>query len=117
LGGRGAARRSRRDPAPPFGGHVDVRRAAAPAARGVEAYAESWDRFFAAAPKPPAFDIVKMTIAAGRDAAFAVALMRCAVDERGRGWEPLDFRLTMGLRKTEGRWMIVHEHHSVPASD
>ncbi len=29
--------------------------------------------------------------------------------------EPLDFRLTMGLRKIAGEWVIEHEHHSVPA--
>jgi hypothetical protein len=23
-------------------------------------------------------------------------------------------RLTVGLRKTEGRWIVVHEHHSFP---
>jgi ketosteroid isomerase-like protein len=31
--------------------------------------------------------------------------------------EPLYFRLTIGLRKIDGRWTITHEHHSVPALD
>jgi ketosteroid isomerase-like protein len=26
-----------------------------------------------------------------------------------------NFRLTMGFRKVDGRWRIVHEHHSFPA--
>jgi ketosteroid isomerase-like protein len=29
--------------------------------------------------------------------------------------ELLDFRLTMGLRKIDARWRIMHEHHSLPA--
>jgi ketosteroid isomerase-like protein len=27
------------------------------------------------------------------------------------------FRLTVGLRKTDGDWRIAHEHHSIPATD
>jgi ketosteroid isomerase-like protein len=27
----------------------------------------------------------------------------------------LDFRLTVGLRKIDCQWTIVHEHHSVPS--
>jgi ketosteroid isomerase-like protein len=33
------------------------------------------------------------------------------------GQNGLDFRLTVGLRKIDGRWVITHEHHSVPAVD
>jgi ketosteroid isomerase-like protein len=42
--------------------------------------------------------------------------MNCA--ELGKNGErsKLDFRLTIGLRKIEGKWTIVHEHHSVPAT-
>jgi hypothetical protein len=29
--------------------------------------------------------------------------------------DELDFRLTMGLKKIAGEWVVVHEHHSVPA--
>jgi ketosteroid isomerase-like protein len=57
-----------------------------------------------------------MEVVAGSDVAFVVALMRCAetlVDGRR---VDLDFRLTIGLRKIGGHWVIVHEHHSVPAT-
>jgi uncharacterized protein (TIGR02246 family) len=81
--------------------------------RGLEAYRESWPQFFAASPTPPAFDIRELTIEADGNVAFAVALMRCGTLQGG----DLDFRLTIGLRKTAGRWMFVHEHHSVPATD
>ena len=41
--------------------------------------------------------------------------MRCAVIEDGNA--DLDFRLTVGLRKIDGQWIVTHEHHSIPAED
>ena len=84
--------------------------------RGLEAYRETWRLFYSAQPEPVAFDIKQLDVVAGADVAFAVALMQCAeVAEDGRR-VPLDFRLTVGLRKTAAGWTIVHEHHSVPAT-
>ncbi len=81
--------------------------------RGIAAYEASWPQFFDASPKPIRFDIVDLQITAGKDVAYAVALMRCALTEGGN--VDLDFRLTVGLRKIDGRWVVTHEHHSVPA--
>ena len=83
--------------------------------KGIEAYRKTWVLFFCASPEPIAFDIESMDIVAGVDVAFVTALMQCA--EKGKNGERirLDFRLTVGLRKIDGRWMILHEHHSVPA--
>jgi ketosteroid isomerase-like protein len=33
----------------------------------------------------------------------------------GEKREELEFRLTMGLKKIDGRWRVMHEHHSLPA--
>jgi hypothetical protein len=30
-------------------------------------------------------------------------------------WARAESRLTMGLRKIDGCWRVVHEHHSLPA--
>jgi uncharacterized protein (TIGR02246 family) len=83
--------------------------------KGIEAYKKTWDLFFSSQPEPIAFDIRHMDIVAGSDVAFAVAAMQCA--EEGENGEPtkLDFRLTVGLRKIDGQWTVMHEHHSVPA--
>ena len=81
--------------------------------RGIAAYEASWPQFFDASPKPIRFDIMDLQITAGNDVAFAVALMRCAVIEDGNA--DLDFRLTVGLRKIDGQWIVTHEHHSIPA--
>jgi ketosteroid isomerase-like protein len=49
--------------------------------------------------------------------AFAFASMGCEGPGSDGKPEALDFRLTICLRKIDGRWMIAHEHHSVPAVD
>jgi uncharacterized protein (TIGR02246 family) len=83
--------------------------------QGLDAYAKSWDLFFAWSPDPVVFQITEMSITAGSDIAFVAALMRCAVREATGEYADLDFRLTIGLRKTDGQWMVTHEHHSIPA--
>jgi uncharacterized protein (TIGR02246 family) len=85
--------------------------------RGIDAYRQTWDTFFSWSSDPVSFDVTEMSITAGSDVAFVVATMRCAGPGEGGKSEALDFRLTVGLRKIEGRWTIMHEHHSVPALD
>lgn len=85
--------------------------------RGLDGYMETWDLFFASVPKPVAFDFADIEITAGQDVAFATATGRCVSADRNGEKENLQFRLTMGFRKREGRWRIVHEHHSLPATD
>jgi uncharacterized protein (TIGR02246 family) len=84
--------------------------------KGIEAYRETWNLFYSCQPEPIAFDIQRMDVVAGTEVAFVIALMQC--EEKGKNGEliKLNFRLTVGLRKIEERWMILHEHHSVPAS-
>jgi uncharacterized protein (TIGR02246 family) len=84
---------------------------------GLDAYRKTWDLFFSWSSDPVRFDIQELDVAAGVDVAFAFASMRCEGPSSDGGPEPLDFRLTMCLRKVDGRWMIAHEHHSVPAQD
>ena len=60
--------------------------------------------------------IKDIDITAGTDVAFVAALMRCAGMEKNGERIELEFRLTIGLRKIDGQWMVLHEHHSIPAS-
>ena len=83
--------------------------------KGLEAYMATWDTFFAAAERPVRFDFTEIALTAGADVAFVTAVGHCVTIEKGRR-EPLDFRLTMGLRKIDGTWRITHEHHSLPAT-
>lgn len=81
---------------------------------GLEAYRKTWDLFFANT-KPGVFDIQELQIVADENVGFAFAKMQCATKSNSKDFVPLDFRLTIGLKKINDRWIIVHEHHSVPA--
>lgn len=86
------------------------------ASKGIEAYRKTWDLFFSWSDDPVIFDIKEMNITAGNDVAFVAALMRCAGTEKTGERLKLEFRLTIGLCKVGGRWMVLHEHHSIPAN-
>ena len=83
---------------------------------GIDAYRESWDLFFSWALDPIVYNIEEMTITAGSDVAFVTAAMKCSGTEADGNDIELDFRLTIGLRKIDDRWTVVHEHHSIPAT-
>ena len=84
---------------------------------GLEAYRKTWDLFFSWSSGPVRFEIRGMEVTAGADVAFAVATTACVGPGSDGTPETLDFRLTVCLKKLDGRWMITHEHHSVPAVD
>ena len=84
--------------------------------KGIEAYKTTWDLFFSWARDPVVFNISEMSITAGDDVAFVTAVMRCAGTEVNGDDIELDFRLTIGLRKINSQWIVVHEHHSIPAA-
>ncbi|MGS2647742.1 MULTISPECIES: nuclear transport factor 2 family protein [unclassified Streptosporangium] len=82
--------------------------------RGVEAYRKSWPPFLRWQAQGALFEIVSLDVTAGDDVAFAQALLRCGMpdDDPDRR-----LRLTLGLRKEGGRWVVTHEHHSFPITD
>ncbi len=86
--------------------------------RGIDEYRRTWDLFFQGHQPSNAFDVLDAyDVVAGYDVAFAVAMMRCeGAHDKGKPSYSLDFRLTVGLRKIDGRWRVVHEHHSIPAT-
>jgi uncharacterized protein (TIGR02246 family) len=84
--------------------------------RGIDAYMATWKTFFTWAEKPVAFDFHDVKVTCGADVAFATAIGKCVGIDPGGKREPLEFRLTMGLRKIDGRWRVMHEHHSLPAT-
>ncbi len=82
--------------------------------RGIDAYRETWPPFFAWQAKGAAFEIVSLEITAGDGAAYAHALLRCGMPQELAGQPANRLRLTFGLRKEGGRWVVAHEHHSFP---
>ncbi|HEY2823003.1 MAG TPA: nuclear transport factor 2 family protein [Candidatus Acidoferrum sp.] len=85
--------------------------------RGIDAYMATWKLFFSNVEKPVMFNFEDIEVTAGSEVAFATAKGKCVNIDRTGKREPLDFRLTMGLRKIEGKWRVMHEHHSLPTLD
>jgi uncharacterized protein (TIGR02246 family) len=83
--------------------------------RGIEEYMVTWELFLSCVEKPVTFNFTEVAVTAGADVAFATAIGHCVNIDKAGQREPLKFRLTMGLRKFGGRWIIAHEHHSLPS--
>lgn len=83
--------------------------------KGIEAYRKTWDLFFSCQSERIVFDILRMDVVAGSDVAFVTAMMKCDEILNDGNRADFKFRLTVGLRKIEGEWIILHEHHSIPA--
>jgi uncharacterized protein (TIGR02246 family) len=82
--------------------------------RGLDAYRETWPPFFEWQRSGASFEIVSLDVTAGEDVAFAWALLRCGTERELQEDPDHRLRLTIGLRKDNGRWVVVHEHHSFP---
>jgi uncharacterized protein (TIGR02246 family) len=82
--------------------------------RGIDAYRETWPPFFEWQRRGASFEVVALDVTAGDDVAYAWALLRCGTADELRNDPALRLRLTIGLRKEDGRWAVAHEHHSFP---
>jgi ketosteroid isomerase-like protein len=82
-----------------------------PRLRGMRGYTSSWPPFFTYLGENGRFELNELTISAGTDVAFAHALL---LVQGATETNPTSMRLTVGLRRIEGQWMITHEHHSAP---
>jgi uncharacterized protein (TIGR02246 family) len=80
--------------------------------RGRSSYAEVWPPFFAWQASGALFEVVELDVTAGTDVAFAWALLRCDTPEELAAVPEKRLRLSLGLRKEDGRWVVAHEHHS-----
>jgi uncharacterized protein (TIGR02246 family) len=80
--------------------------------RGIGAYRETWPPFFEWQAQGASFEIVELDVTAGEDVAYAYALLRCGRPEELAEHPERRLRLTLGLRRDGGRWVVAHEHHS-----
>ncbi len=80
--------------------------------RGIAAYAETWPDFFRWQAGGASFAIESMDVTAGHDVAYAYALLRCGTPQELTENPERRLRLTVGLRKQQGHWVVAHEHHS-----
>ena len=81
---------------------------------GIDAYRAIWPPFFDWQRQGSVFEIVDLDVTAGQDVAFADALLRCGTPTELEEDPENRLRLSVGLRKESGRWIVAHEHHSFP---
>jgi uncharacterized protein (TIGR02246 family) len=80
--------------------------------RGIDAYRETWPGFFEWQARGASFEIVELDVTAGEDVAYVYALLLCGMPQELADRPESRLRLTLGLRKENGRWVVAHEHHS-----
>lgn len=80
---------------------------------------KSWNECFTNYFKfPVQYDYSQTRIFADGDVAFLSALVHFVGTSKGLGEEMENWlRCTMGLRRLNGKWLIAHDHHSVPVDD
>jgi ketosteroid isomerase-like protein len=72
-------------------------------------------RWIATFEAPPTREVTQLSITAGPDVAFATSIDCLNATPKGMtGSFSLWYRVTLGLRKIDGRWLIIHEHQSEP---
>ncbi len=89
------------DLAPPLQHHREA------VARGLTEWFPTWDG-------PIGYEITELAVTVGGDVAFTHSLNRLTGKRRDGEATDVWFRATVGLRKIDGEWRVVHEHASVP---
>ena len=83
--------------------------------RGKDAYKKDYEEFLGQYSSPIEVEYRDLRVVAGNDVAFLYALERIGGTLKNGQRSDVWLRATSGLRKIEGKWLIVHDHISVPA--
>ncbi|MGA5305487.1 YybH family protein [Nucisporomicrobium flavum] len=87
----------------------------APPLRQPESTVESVSAWLATFEESMSLEVTDLEVTAGDDVAFCTSLNCLTATPKGMPESfTLWFRSTLGLRKVAGRWVVTHEHESVP---
>jgi ketosteroid isomerase-like protein len=76
---------------------------------------EPVERWMATFEAPPKRAVTQLEIAVSGDVAYATSIDCLTATPKGMPESfSLWYRVTLGLRKVDGEWLIAHEHESVP---
>ena len=81
---------------------------------GAGNFVKHWEKFFGSYEGLIHVEFPDVRIAAGDDVAFSYCLHRIAGTLKSGRTTDFWLRWTAGWRKTDGKWLIVHEQVSVP---
>lgn len=82
--------------------------------KGADHYRKNFERWFAAMLGPIDYEVHDLRIMTGADVAFCHSLSH--VKATRTNGEKADYwvRVTVGFQKQSGRWMMIHDHVSMP---
>ena len=82
--------------------------------KGADAFRKDWQGFLDSSDGPITIENSDMNVASDGAMAFATYIAR--MTGKGKDGNPMDvtMRITDVLRKSSGKWLIVHEHVSEP---
>lgn len=81
---------------------------------GQDAYRKDYEELFAALEGPLTLEVTDLSITTDRTLAYSRAIDRITGTMKGGVKLDVTLRVTDVYRKVDGRWLIVHEHVSVP---
>ncbi len=81
---------------------------------GIDAYRDTWPPFFDWQASGSTFEIDDLQIVVGADVAYAYALLWCGTPEELAERPERRLRISFGLQRRNGTWVVQHEHHSFP---
>ena len=81
---------------------------------GRDAYRKNYESFFAQYEGPLTVEIRDLHVVADHEIAYIYCLEKVSGTLKGGQKSELWMRATSGLRKIHGKWLIVHDHISVP---
>ena len=81
---------------------------------GATAYRKNWADWFPSFQGPVGYEIRDLTITTGDGVAFCSSLNRLTGKRTSGENSDVWLRATVGFRKIGGKWMVTHEHFSVP---
>ena len=81
---------------------------------GAAAYRKDWQAFLESFAGPITVELTDLDVGADRNLAYSHSIQRVAgTDKQGKKLD-LTVRVTDVYKKVRGRWLIIHEHVSVP---
>ena len=81
---------------------------------GKDAYRRNYEGWFSGCPSSQQYEIHEISATAGKEVAFCRTINRMTTPLEGGGVEESWLRVTVGYRKIDGVWKVIHEHVSVP---
>jgi uncharacterized protein (TIGR02246 family) len=81
---------------------------------GSDAAKKRAEQWFSSFEGPIGYEIRDLGITAGDNVAFSHGLSHVSATKTDGGQLDMWWRTTLCFRKIEGKWMVTHEHNSVP---